>query len=206
MIKNIVFDMGNVLMQFKPSEYISRLGYTGEDAEILETEVFKTPEWCSTDRGTLLPEDAAKILEQRVPEHLKNAVEPLVCHWWDGDLMPVPGMGELIRELKANGYGIYLLSNASRHIYNYFHRLPGAECFDGMLVSADWLLEKPQHEIYEKLYSKFDLLPPECFFVDDRIDNVEVAMLTGMKATTFRNDVARLRREMQEAGINIKNT
>jgi putative hydrolase of the HAD superfamily len=72
-----------------------------------------------------------------------------------------------------------------------------------MLVSADWLLEKPQHEIYEKLYSKFDLLPPECFFVDDRIDNVEVAMLTGMKATTFRNDVTRLRREMREAGIDI---
>ena len=47
MIKNIVFDMGNVLFDFKPSEYIRRLGYTGRDAELLETEVFKTAEWCA---------------------------------------------------------------------------------------------------------------------------------------------------------------
>lgn len=204
MIKNIVFDMGNVLFDFKPSEYICRLGYTGRDAEILEMEVFLTPEWSATDRGTLKPPQAAQILAQRVPEHLQAAVEPLVCHWWEGDLMPVPGMGDLIRELKSNGYRIYLLSNASRDIYEYFHRLPAADCFDGLLVSADWLLAKPQHEIYEKLYARFDLIPAECFFIDDRTDNVEVARLTGMNATVFRGDVSRLRREMRDAGITVQ--
>lgn len=204
MIKNIVFDMGNVLFDFKPSEYIRRLGYTGRDAEILEMEVFLTPEWSATDRGTLKPPQAAQILAQRVPAHLQAAVEPLVCHWWEGDLMPVPGMGDLIRELKSNGYRIYLLSNASRDIYEYFHRLPAADCFDGLLVSADWLLAKPQHEIYEKLYARFDLIPAECFFIDDRTDNVEVARLTGMNATVFRGDVSRLRREMRGAGITVQ--
>ena len=204
MIKNVVFDMGNVLFTFKPSEYIRRLGYTGRDAEILETEVFLTPEWSATDRGTLKPPQAAQLLAQRVPEHLKAAVEPLVCHWWEGDLMPVPGMGELVRELKSNGYRIYLLSNASRYIYEYFHRLPAADCFEGLLVSADWLMAKPQHEIYEKLYARFDLIPDECFFVDDRVDNVEVAQLTGMHATVFRGDVSRLRREMGDAGITVQ--
>ena len=204
MIKNIVFDMGNVLFDFKPSEYIRRLGYTGRDAEILEMEVFLTPEWSATDRGTLKPPQAAQILAQRVPEHLKAAVEPLVCHWWEGDLMPVHGMGDLIRELKSNGYRLYLLSNASRDIYEYFHRLPAADCFDGLLVSADWLLAKPQHEIYEKLYARIDLIPAECFFIDDRTDNVEVARLTGMNATVFRGDVSRLRREMRDAGITVQ--
>ncbi|MGN0982925.1 MAG: HAD family hydrolase [Candidatus Limivicinus sp.] len=204
MIKNIVFDMGNVLFTFKPSEYIRRLGYTGRDAEILVTEVFQTAEWCSMDRGTLKPAQAAQILAQRVPEHLKAAVEPLVCHWWEGELMPVPGMGDLVRELKGNGYRIYLLSNASRDIYEYFQRLPAADCFDGLLVSADWLLAKPQHEIYEKLYARFDLIPDECFFVDDRVDNVEVAQLTGMHATVFRGDLSRLRREMGDAGITVR--
>ena len=204
MIKNIVFDMGNVLFTFKPGEYIRRLGYTGRDAEVLETEVFLTPEWCAMDRGTLKPPQAARILAQRLPGHLKAAVEPLVCHWWEGDLMPVPGMGELIQEVKNNGYGIYLLSNASRDLYKYFHRLPAADCFDGLLVSADWLMAKPQHEIYEKLYARFDLIPDECLFVDDRIDNVEVAQLTGMHAIVFRGDVSRLRREMGEAGINVQ--
>lgn len=204
MIKNIVFDMGNVLLTWSPSEYIRRLGYTGRDAEVLETEVFQTPEWCAMDRGTLKPPQAAQILARRVPEHLKAAVEPLVCHWWEGDLMPIPGMGELVRELKANSYRIYLLSNASRYIYEYFHRLPAAGCFDGLLVSADWLMAKPQHEIYEKLYARFDLIPDECFFVDDRVDNVEVAQLTGMNATVFRGDVSRLRREMRDAGIAVQ--
>ena len=105
MIKNIVFDMGNVLFDFKPSEYIRRLGYTGRDAELLETEVFKTAEWCAMDRGTLKPAQVAQILAQRVPEHLKAAVEPLICRWWEGDLMPTPGIGDLIQELKAGGYG-----------------------------------------------------------------------------------------------------
>lgn len=204
MIKNIVFDMGNVLMAFKPGEYIRRLGYTGRDAELLEMEVFQTAEWCSMDRGTRKPEQIVQILTQRVPEHLKAAVEPLICHWWEGNLMPIPGMGELIQELKTNGYHIYLLSNASRDIYNYFNRLPAADCFEGMLVSADWLLAKPQHEIYEKLYARFDLIPDECFFVDDRIDNVEAAQLTGMNATVFRGDVSRLRREMRDAGVCVQ--
>ena len=118
--------------------------------------------------------------------------------------MPVPGMGDLVQELKANGYHIYLLSNASRYIYEYFHRLPAADCFEGLLVSADWLMAKPQHEIYEKLYARFDLIPDECFFVDDRVDNVEVAQLTGMNATVFRGDVSRLRREMRDAGIAVQ--
>lgn len=204
MIKNIVFDMGNVLFDFKPSEYIRRLGYTGRDAELLETEVFKTAEWCAMDRGTLKPAQVAQILAQHVPAYLQAAVEPLICHWWEGDLMPTPGIGDLIRELKAGGYGIYLLSNASRDIYEYFHRLPAADCFDGLLVSADWLLAKPQHEIYEKLYARFDLIPAECFFIDDRTDNVEVARLTGMNATVFRGDVSRLRREMRDAGITVQ--
>ena len=204
MIKNVVFDMGNVLFTFRPEEYIRRLGYTGADAKLLETEIFQTAEWCSMDRGTLTPAQAAQLLRQRVPEHLQSAVEPLVCHWWEGDLMPVPGMGDLVRELKAGGYGIYLLSNASRDVYAYFHRLPAADCFDGLLISADWLMAKPQHEIYEKLYARFDLIPDECFFVDDRVDNVEVAQLTGMHATVFRGDVSRLRREMGDAGITVQ--
>lgn len=203
MIKNIVFDMGKVLIDFNPAVYVQRLGYTGQDAEILETEIFRTAEWCATGRGTLLPADAAEIFKSRVPEHLKEAVEPLVCHWFEGELMPIKGMAQLVGELKAGGYGIYLLSNASRDIYKYFNRIPGSACFNGMLVSADWLLAKPQHEIYEKLYSRFDLKPEECLFIDDLPANVEAAQTTGMKGIVFRSDMARLRREMKAAGVEV---
>ena len=108
---------------------------------------------------------------------------------------------ELVRRLKAQGYGIYLLSNASTALRGYFPRIPGSECFDGLLVSAEENLLKPQWEIYHTLYRRFHLDPQRCFFVDDAPANVEAALCTGMKGTIFRGDVHRLRREMREAGI-----
>jgi len=203
-IKNVIFDMGKVLIDFNPAIYVRRLGYTGQDAELLETEIFKTAEWCATDRGTLLPAEAAEIFKGRVPTRLQAAVEPLVCHWFEGALIPIEGMAKLVGELKSRGYGIYLLSNASRDIYKYFNRIPGSEFFDGMLVSADWLLAKPQHEIYEKLYSQFSLNPEECLFIDDLPANIEAAQTTGMKGIVFRGDISRLRRELCAAGIKVE--
>ena len=203
MIRSVVFDMGGVLLDFSPDEYIARLGYTGKDAQILKEEVFHTPEWCAMDRGSLSPEAGARALEKRVPRHLQKAVRPLVCSWWEGDLMPLPGMGELLEELKKKDYSLYLLSNASKDIYKYFDRLPGSDCFDGLLVSADWLLVKPQTEIFEKLYLQFDLEPGECIFIDDRPDNVETAMYTGMNAILYRRDIERLRRELLAYGVDV---
>ena len=104
---------------------------------------------------------------RRLPERLHPAAEELCCRWWHGEIVPVPGMAELVRELRAKGYGVYLLSNASSELHKYFHRIPGSECFMGKIVSADVKLLKPMHEIYERLYSDFDLKPEECWFVDD---------------------------------------
>ena len=201
MIKNIVFDMGNILFTWSPSENIRRLGYTGQDAEVLETEVFLTPEWCSMDRGTLKPAQVARILAQRVPEHLQAAVEPLICHWWEGDLMPTPGIGDLIQELKAGGYGIYLLSNANLALRSYFPRIPGSECFDGLMVSAEEKLLKPNPEIFRTLLERFGLEAERCFFVDDSPANVEGAMSVGLSGCVFKGDTQALRRKLRSAGI-----
>ena len=117
--------------------------------------------------------------------------------------MPVPGMAELVRELRAKGYGVYLLSNASSELHKYFHRIPGSECFMGKIVSADVKLLKPMHEIYERLYSEFDLKPEECWFVDDSPTNVECARCTGMGGSVFYNDAKRFRRELIEQGLDL---
>ena len=101
MIKNIVFDMGHVLMYFSPKVYISRLGYTGEDAELLEREVYRSADWVATDHGTMLPEEGAAAMCRRLPKRLHAAAEELTCRWWQGEFMPVPGMAELVRELRA---------------------------------------------------------------------------------------------------------
>ena len=136
-----------------------------------------------------------------MPEHLWEAVKSIVYGWYQQYLIPMPGMAELVRELKSNGYRIYLLSNASQALRSYFPRIPGSECFEKLLVSAEEKLLKPSHEIFERLYEKFELTPGECWFIDDSPANVEGAILTGMRGTVFYGDVARLRRELHRAGI-----
>jgi putative hydrolase of the HAD superfamily len=113
-------------------------------------------------------------------------------------------MEELIGELKTSGYGIYLLSNASIRVHDYFPRIPASRYFDGCIFSADYKLLKPQPEIYETLLRRYELKAEECFFVDDLAINVEGARLVGMNGTIFRGDVDLLRRDLQNSGITIK--
>ena len=203
MIKNLVFDMGQVLMRFAPSVYVDRLGYSGADKEALLREVFAGVEWVALDRGRMDFGEAVKAIEPRLPERLRPAVRPLVIDWWKGDFMPIEGMEELIGEVKALGYGIYLLSNATSALNGYFCRIPGSEFFDGLLISADEGLAKPQHEIYERFCEKFSLRPEECFFIDDQPANIDGAACVGMPGAVFFGDMARLRRELRQAGIAV---
>lgn len=201
MIDTIVFDMGQVLLRWSPGLLTSQMGLTKEDEALLQTELFQSVEWICLDRGTITGEQAARQVCLRLPERLHEAVRSVITGWWKRPLAPMEGMAELVRALRQEGYRIYLLSNASKELREYFHRIPGSECFDGLLVSAEENLLKPQWEIYHTLYRRFHLDPQRCFFVDDAPANVEAALCTGMKGTIFRGDVHRLRREMREAGI-----
>ena len=201
MIKNIVFDMGGVLIRWKPEEILGQFDLSPEEMEILNRELFYGIEWMKQDRGILTGDGVAEAVCARVPEHLWETVKSMVYGWYQQYLIPMPGMAELVRELKSNGYHIYLLSNASLALRRYFPRIPGSECFEKLLVSAEEKLLKPSHEIYERLYEKFELTPGECWFIDDSPANVEGAILTGMGGTVFYGDVARLRRELHRAGI-----
>ena len=204
MIKNIVFDMGQVLIHWNPRHFTALLELSAEDTALLERELFRSVEWVQLDRGTISETDAIAAVCRRLPEHLHSCVEQVVTGWWKWPLVPVEGMGALISELKDMGYGIYLLSNASSRLHEYFHRIPGAECFQGKVVSADWKLLKPQAEIYQTLYSTFHLNPAECVFIDDVPANIDGAMMTGMHGMVFYGDVARLRRELRTMGILVR--
>ena len=201
MIKSIVFDMGGVLIRWKPEEILGQFDLSPEEAEILNRELFHSVEWMQQDRGILTGDEVTEAVCARVPERLWETVKSIVYGWYQQYLIPMPGMAELVRELKSNGYHIYLLSNASLALRRYFPRIPGSECFEKLLVSAEEKLLKPSHEIFERLYEKFELTPGECWFIDDSPANVEGAILTGMRGTVFYGDVARLRRELHRAGI-----
>ena len=203
MIRNIVFDMGGVLIRWCPDEFMEILGIPEEDRETLRKGVYDTIEWHQMDRGTLSMEDGVSILLSRLPERLRETGRYLALHWYEKCLLPMEGMEALIRELKDKGYGIYLLSNAKTDLYQYFDRIPGSQYFDGKLVSADWKLLKPQHEIFETLFREFHLKPEECFFVDDMVANAEGARYAGMDSAVFDGDISRLRKALSASGVPV---
>jgi len=203
MIKHMIFDMGNVLIAWDPPMLTRRLGLSEEDYQIFLREVFSCSEWVALDRGTFTPEQAMETVAPRLPEHLHAAAFRMMREWWADPLVPIEGMRDLIWELEDLGYDIYLLSNATSRLHDYFRRIPGSECFSGMIVSADWKLLKPQREIYEKLFESFSLAPEECFFIDDSPLNIDGAREAGMPGTVFFGDMARLRRELAAAGIPV---
>lgn len=202
-IDTIVFDMGQVLIHWQPLALIAHMDLTEKQKELLLTELFQSVEWVQSDHGTISLEQIVTQVCRRLPEDLHPAVEELVLGWWRRPLVPMEGMAELIRELKEKGYKIYLLSNASVDLRKYFHRIPGSQYFDGLMVSAEERLLKPQHEIYRALYSRFRLEPSRCLFIDDSPANIEGALCTGMDGIIFRGDVARLRRELGQRGIDV---
>lgn len=203
MIKNIIFDMGQVLISFDPDVFLTRIGVVDEeDRKILKREVYKSVEWAKMDRGTLTEEEACKIMETRVPDRLKSCVSKLTCEW-DRPIIPIVGAKELIKELKDNGYKIYLLSNASYKQKEYWPQIPGSEYFDGEIVSAYEKLVKPQPEIYKILLDRFKLNAEECAFIDDSITNVESAMNLNINGIVFHGDYQEVRKKLISLGVEV---
>ena len=204
MIRNVVFDMGQVLIHWTPALLVQPFGLTSQEETLVLRELFQSVEWVCLDRGSMTGEEVITSVCARLPENLHGCVRELVSRWDAWVLSPMEGMAELLRELKEKGMHIYLLSNANRNLRSYFPRIPGSECFDGLMVSAEERLLKPQHEIFEALLSRFGLKAEECFFVDDAPANVEGAGEAGISGAIFYGDVKRLRRDLRNAGIPVE--
>ena len=203
MIRNIVFDMGNVLIRFDPSLFIEREGITDpEDRRLILDELFNSVEWAQMDRGILEEKTAEPFILARFPERLHPAVSNLLHHWAiPGD--EFTGMRELVADLKNAGYGLFLLSNASTAHHRYWPLFPVSRYFDGKLVSCDVKVVKPMREIYQIFTDRFLLDPEECLFIDDAPANVAAAITCGWNGIVFHQDAAQLRRKMRQFGIRI---
>ena len=203
MIRNIVFDMGNVLIRFDPSLFIEREGITDpEDRRLILDELFNSVEWAQMDRGILEEKTAEPFILERFPERLHPTVSNLLHHWAiPGD--EFTGMRELVADLKNAGYGLFLLSNASTAQHRYWPLFPVSRYFDGKLVSCDVKVVKPMREIYQIFTDRFLLDPEECRFIDDAPANVAAAITCGWNGIVFHQDAAQLRRKMRQFGIRI---
>lgn len=203
MIRNIIFDMGGVLVHYEPPHFVDLLGVSAEDKALLLREVFNTVAWTRMDHGTIGEGEAAAAMKAGLPPRLHGEVDRLM-EWWELELRPMEGMEDLLAELKTLGYRLYLLSNATVRQPEYFDRVPASRYLDGRMVSAFCKLLKPQHEIFEAMLREFGLEAGECFFVDDSAANVEGAYCAGIAGAVFDGDVSRLRRELNAAGVPLK--
>ncbi|MEN6595143.1 MAG: HAD family phosphatase [Clostridiaceae bacterium] len=202
MIQNIIFDMGGVLIQFDRVYFIRRLGVAAEDEQSLLNEVFRSLEWARLDRGSITESKAIANMCEHLPQRLHRAAADLVTKW-DQPIIPMPGMTELVEELKLKGYGIYLLSNATLRQREYWPRVPASRFFDGTLISADVKLVKPQPEIYALLCKTFGLAASECFMIDDVAQNIEGAFEAGLSGFVFNEDVTTLKNALRIAGVEL---
>ncbi len=196
MIKNIVFDMGNVLIDYQGDLVCQRLIGDEEMRKKVYTTVFVSPEWIKLDMGLISEEHGLKQMQSRLDtQEEKEAAAKCFSQWHLYNMRPKEGMEALVRELKAKGMGVYICSNASVRLLDCYKKvLPCVECYDGVLFSAEVKCMKPQKEMYEHLYRRFALNPRECFFIDDLEENIQGAAETGMNGYCFADgDVERLR-------------
>jgi putative hydrolase of the HAD superfamily len=180
MIKNIIFDLGNVLISFKPSEYFDKNNYPLSIKAAILSDIFGSKEWLMLDNGEITTSEAIDAIATKSSLSKKE-----IAHIFNlrTDLMfPLDSNVRLLPELKKRGFRLYYLSNFPLDIFEeirtgyYFFKY-----FDGGLISAEAKFSKPDIGIYNILLEKYSLVPNECLFIDDIEVNVRAAQALGMK-------------------------
>ena len=190
MYKNIIFDLGNVVLDYNPKVYLKNKLNDTKSEELVLDSIFISKEWPMLDRGTITEEVAIKNIVSRNIES-KDIIELAFENWYEM-LTPLNETVDIIKELKDDGYKIYYLSN--------FHSKAFEIVTEGGIVSFREQLLKPEKEIYNRLLERYGLIPEESIFIDDVLENVKGAGEEGIKGIQFKN-INELRKELNECGV-----
>ena len=196
MIRNVIFDMGDVLMDYRPMNTCLRLADSPEDAQIICRALFQAPEWAQKlDRGLIAEEEMLALCLSRLATLAqKEAAARVFAEYHLDTLNPMPGMEPLLEATRKRGFRLYLLSNVGTRVHRFLHKVPGVNSFDGFLFSYQVKQIKPGPDIYRCFLEKFSLRARECLFVDDVQANVDGAVNLGLQGYCFEGgDVERLK-------------
>lgn len=198
MIKNIVFDLGNVLLKGSPSIVLENLDIPDEVCQNIKNKFLA--DWEYLDLG-----------EETIKEHFNNSkldfdidksIREILLNYYK--YRPFNNeMIELMNKLKHNNYKIFILSNNNKEAYEYLKQLPIFKFIDGWIVSCDYNIVKPNKEIYMKLFETFNIKPEECYFIDDSKENIETGRILGMKGFVLNNNIDELISSMKENNITL---
>jgi 2-haloacid dehalogenase len=192
--KAVVFDLGGVVIDWDPRHLYRKL--LADEAAVEEfLATVCTPEWnAELDRGRPFAEGVAELVE-RHPEHAA-AIAAYHERWPEMVAGDIPGTVEVLAELRAAGVPLYALTNWSAETFAITRgRFEFLEWFDGLLVSGEERVTKPDPAIFQLLLDRFGLDPTATVFVDDSEANVAAARRLGFDAIRFTGH-EELRREL----------
>ena len=183
MIKNIIFDLGFVLLDFTPENYLKKCGLSEEEIPEYKKMIWESPEWYQCDRGDFTYDGMVDRICASNPQHSEKLRELLDKNNYDNDsiLSEVPGSYEYVESLKKRGYRIFFLSNVDDWILKYDQdTFRVFELGEGGVYSCEEKCTKPDSKIYQILLERYRLSPDECVFVDDTPQNIQGAESIGI--------------------------
>lgn len=195
--KNIIFDLGQVMVEWIPTKMVDETFKNEERIPYELVPIFNTPIWLNYDAGQYsreeLIEKSAAACDKELFSRLVTKIPQLVkVH---------PEMVALVNEVKNQGFKVYILSNMPKEIFQELNELNGlTELFDGQTVSYEVGKIKPHPAIYHHLLNTYSLNPEECFFIDDRDDNIHGAKRCGIDGVVYQ-DFHQLRSELKKQAI-----
>lgn len=186
MIRNIIFDVGKVLVSYEPDAYMQQLGISSEDQAKINKAMFQNKLWDESDQGLGTPDELLEKFIAGAPELAETITK---IHNTVGNTVELlPYAMDWILDLKARGYHVYILSNYGENMMNQTRdKLKFLPLMDGEVFSYTIKKMKPDPEIYEYLCDEYGLEPEESVFLDDRPENIKGAENCGIHGIVFRS-------------------
>ena len=200
MIKTVIFDMGNVLIEFRWRKLFAEMGLTGERFERMANATVLDPVWNEFDRGIWTDKMMLDAFIKNAPE-LENEMKLLMGEYFPGLLRKYDYTDEWLDALKAKGYKIFILSNFSRKAFtDCADELDYVKKADVPIISYMINLIKPDPKIFEYMINTYDMDPKEAVFIDDSPANIEAAKKFGLNTVLF-TDKASADAKLKELGV-----
>lgn len=180
MLTNLILDIGNVICDWNPDGLAATAFDRVEDRQEALSVTVGTPDWLALDKGELHVNEAIERAQARTslnPDGIAKIYTNLCT-----SLIALPATMEAMHRAKAADVPIYILSNMQTHAWTHLAKTYDCwEACEGVVVSCDIGLIKPDHAIYQHLCDRFSVAPESCVFVDDMAENIEAAREFGMQ-------------------------
>ena len=183
-MKDISFDLGGVLIDWNPRYLYRKVFATEEQTEWFLANVC-TPQWNTQQDAGRPFEEGIEQLKAKYPQYA-FAIQFYATRWEEMLGGVIEGSVDILRKLKTRGYRVYALSNWSTETLPIVQKKYGFfNAFDGMVISGEEKLVKPDPQIYARLLKKYDLRAPNCIFIDDNPANISKAADLGFETILF---------------------